>query len=83
VRCDAIAREQGASLRNTHYVVGIVVYAGTDTKLVRNQRKPPSKFSQLDLRLNNAVIAIFVMDLVLVLLLTVLSGVFEVRWRRR
>ncbi len=42
-------------LRNTEWVLGVIVYAGPDSKLARNQKRPPSKFSSLDRRLNRYI----------------------------
>ena len=47
---------RGAVVRNTEWVIGIAVFTGTDTKLVRNSFKTPSKFSQLDKLMNQTVI---------------------------
>lgn len=55
----------------------MVTYCGNDTKLVHNQRTPPSKFSQLDKKLNIAVICIFAFNFGCLILLTVLSYWFE------
>jgi magnesium-transporting ATPase (P-type) len=38
---------RGSSLRNTEYVVGVVVYAGHDTKMMMNSTQAPSKRSQV------------------------------------
>ena len=68
---------RGAILRNTAWVIGVVVYTGADTKLTRNQRPPPSKFSSLDRRLNYIVAGIFLFMLGLVSTLVILSFFFE------
>lgn len=36
---------RGAVLRNTPYVIGLVVYTGMDTKIMRNAEKGQAKFS--------------------------------------
>jgi phospholipid-transporting ATPase len=59
------------------WVIGVVTYCGNDTKLVHNQRAPPSKFSQLDKKLNIAVICIFAFNFACLVFLTVVSYVFE------
>lgn len=43
---------QSSFLRNTDWAVGIIAYAGPETKLSLNQKKPPFKTSRLDKRLN-------------------------------
>lgn len=49
---------RGAVLRNTEWVIGVAVFTGTDTKLVRNSFETPSKFSQLDKLMNSTVLLI-------------------------
>lgn len=49
---------RGAVVRNTEWVIGLVVFTGTDTKLVRNSFETPSKFSQLDRLMNQTVVLI-------------------------
>lgn len=49
---------RGAVLRNTEWAIGISVYTGSDTKLVRNSFETPSKFSQLDKLMNYTVVLI-------------------------
>ena len=49
---------RGAILRNTEWVIGISCYTGNDTKLVRNSFQTPSKFSRIDVLINQCVILI-------------------------
>lgn len=74
---------RGAQLRNTAWTIGALAYAGDDTKLVHNQNPPPSKFSQLDRRLNKLVIAVFAFNFMLLIALTALAYTFEVRLSTR
>uniref|UniRef100_A0A7S1TCF0 Phospholipid-transporting ATPase n=1 Tax=Compsopogon caeruleus TaxID=31354 RepID=A0A7S1TCF0_9RHOD len=43
---------RGSSLQNTEWVLGIVVYAGRDTKLMKNMKPRPRKESHLEKKLN-------------------------------
>lgn len=52
---------RGAVLRNTEWAIGLVVFTGTDTKLVRNSFETPSKFSQLDKLMNQTVLLILIL----------------------
>ncbi|KAL7575732.1 hypothetical protein ACA910_003065 [Epithemia clementina (nom. ined.)] len=49
---------RGAVLRNTEWILGVAFFTGTDTKLVQNSFKTPSKFSQLDALMNKTVLVI-------------------------
>jgi len=53
---------RGAQLRNTDWIVGVVAYAGEDTKLSRNQQQPPSRMSVMEKRLNMYVIYMFILQ---------------------
>lgn len=69
----------GSFLKNTTWAVGICIYAGPETKLGLNLKAPPSKFSQLDRKLNKYVFSIFGLDMALCTAMTVLNHFFEVR----
>jgi magnesium-transporting ATPase (P-type) len=47
---------RGAVLSNTDWIIGIVVYAGQDTKLLRNVGKTKYKQTHIERRLNHVVI---------------------------
>ena len=46
---------RGSTLRNTDWVVGVVVFTGRDTKVMLNSGKTPSKRSRVDILLNPQV----------------------------
>uniref|UniRef100_K3X1T0 Guanylate cyclase domain-containing protein n=1 Tax=Globisporangium ultimum (strain ATCC 200006 / CBS 805.95 / DAOM BR144) TaxID=431595 RepID=K3X1T0_GLOUD len=50
---------RGMKLCNTKWVIGVVVGAGNDTKLVQNMKAIPSKFSRLDHTANRCIFLIF------------------------
>ncbi|TYZ64077.1 hypothetical protein PybrP1_002679 [[Pythium] brassicae (nom. inval.)] len=50
---------RGMKLCNTKWVVGVVVGAGNDTKLMQNMKAIPSKFSRLDHTANRCILLIF------------------------
>ena len=43
---------RGSSVRNTEYIIGLVVNTGVDTKVMQGARAPPLKRSQIDLAIN-------------------------------
>ena len=47
---------RGCVLRNTEWVIGIVVGTGYDTKIIKNSGKTPSKQSRIDKQMNPMVI---------------------------
>ncbi|KAH7107578.1 phospholipid-translocating P-type ATPase [Auriculariales sp. MPI-PUGE-AT-0066] len=46
---------RGTVLRNTKWIIGIVLYTGTDTKIVLNSGDPPSKRSKVERQMNPQV----------------------------
>eukprot|EP01088_Endostelium_zonatum_P010647 TRINITY_DN2416_c1_g1_i1.p1 TRINITY_DN2416_c1_g1~~TRINITY_DN2416_c1_g1_i1.p1 ORF type:complete len:1272 (-),score=336.31 TRINITY_DN2416_c1_g1_i1:51-3866(-) len=73
----------GSSLRNTAWAVGILVYVGPETKLSLNQKKPPSKFSRLDKRLNHFVYALFSFNVGLCTICAILAAVFNTEYSQK
>ena len=46
---------RGMSLRNTDYIIGLVIYTGHDTKIMKNSIKAKYKVSKLEGLLNNSI----------------------------
>ncbi|KAJ1979582.1 hypothetical protein H4R35_001459 [Dimargaris xerosporica] len=64
---------RGTHLRNTEEVFGVVLYAGADTKIIRNLKNTGLKFSTMERRLNKLIIAIFVWNAVMLAVSMALS----------
>ena len=47
---------RGSTLRNTEWVLTLVIFTGDDTKLMRNSRETPSKRSSLEKATNRQVL---------------------------
>ena len=56
---------RGSSVRNTKWVLGLVVNTGKDTKLVQNSREAPSKLSTVEVTVNNMLYLILTAQLAL------------------
>ncbi|KAI8100209.1 uncharacterized protein BX664DRAFT_355545 [Halteromyces radiatus] len=67
---------RGCVLRNTGWIIGMVVYTGNDTKIMLNTGRTPSKRSRLARKTNPHVIANFVILAILCLVTAILSSVF-------
>lgn len=68
---------RGCTLRNTEWVVGVVVFTGMDTKVMKNARDPPSKRSRLELEMNRALLTIFVFAIIVDFIGAVISGAWS------
>ncbi|XP_062484174.1 phospholipid-transporting ATPase IK isoform X3 [Pezoporus occidentalis] len=65
---------RGCRLRNTDLCYGLVIYAGFDSKIMRNCGKIKRKKTKLDRMMDRLVIIIFVVLLVMSLCLAIASG---------
>jgi phospholipid-translocating ATPase len=64
---------RGTVLRNTGWVIGIVMYTGLDTKLVLNSGGTPSKRGKVERQMNPMVMA----NLVLLIIMAVVCGIID------
>ncbi|KAL3954884.1 hypothetical protein ACCO45_010447 [Purpureocillium lilacinum] len=66
---------RGCNLRNTEWVLGVVVYTGHDTKIMMNAGITPSKRSRIAREMNFNVICNFGILLIMCLLAAIVNGV--------
>ena len=50
---------KGSILKNTNWIVGVVIYTGMDNKIILNSKKPRLKVSHVEIKLNYCLIGIF------------------------
>jgi phospholipid-translocating ATPase len=67
---------RGSNLRNTDYIIGMVVYAGLFTKIMMNIRHTPFKRSRYEKILNTIVVFELIFQTALCLVLAVQAAVF-------
>lgn len=65
---------RGCTLRNTKWVIGMVIFTGSDTKIMLNGGETPSKRSKIEKETNFNVMMNFVVLLVLCLITAILHG---------
>ena len=56
---------RGSVLRNTPWILGLVVYAGPETKVVKSSSQTPSKVSKIQASINRVMIIMLFVQLVL------------------
>jgi phospholipid-transporting ATPase len=64
---------RGCTLRNTDYCMGYVIYAGPESKIMMNAKKPPTKVSGVQKKMNLMLYSVFAFQLTLVLVFALLS----------
>lgn len=67
---------RGCTLKNSNYIVGLVVYAGKETRIQRNATKTPLKVGSFDRFLNLQISLVILLQLAMCILLAVLSYVW-------
>ena len=65
---------RGSSLKNTNWVMGCVVYAGRDSKILLNMTEAPHKISQLERHMNVLVAGVFTFLGVVSIILGIVSN---------
>ena len=67
---------KGAKLRNTSWIIGIVVYTGHNCKIMKNSKDPVNKFSSVELLMNKALIFIFILQTILCIISAIFRGFY-------
>ena len=68
---------RGSSLSNTDWIIGLVVYSGKDTKLMKNMGKNKYKQSHIERSLNIVVLVLVIIQFVFCIILAFLSAIWE------
>eukprot|EP01012_Entosiphon_sulcatum_P010052 TRINITY_DN15809_c0_g1_i2.p1 TRINITY_DN15809_c0_g1~~TRINITY_DN15809_c0_g1_i2.p1 ORF type:complete len:738 (+),score=137.27 TRINITY_DN15809_c0_g1_i2:36-2249(+) len=68
---------QSCMLRNTEWVLGMVVYTGNETKCGMNKHQPPNKWAQVDQRTTYFSKAIFIFQITIALILGIVGNVLR------
>ncbi len=67
---------RGCTLRNTKWVIGVVLFTGIDSKIMLNAGETPSKKSRISKDLNFSVIMNFILLFILCFLIVIINRVF-------
>ncbi|KAL1408157.1 hypothetical protein Q8F55_004961 [Vanrija albida] len=73
---------RGCVLRNTAWVIGFVAYTGTDSKIVQNSGRAPSKRSKVERQMNPQVLFNLVVLGVIGIVCAIVDHFNEKRWER-
>ena len=68
---------RGTTLRNTSWVIGLVLYTGFDTKIMRNSGGTPSKRSKIEKETNFNVVVNFIILTIMCLLSAIVNGFWQ------
>ena len=67
---------KGAKLRNTEWVIGIIIYTGHNCKLMKNAKEPILKMSSVESLLNKLLIGILVLQIVLSIISCICHSIY-------
>ena len=70
---------KGAKLKNTKWIIGIVVYTGHNCKLMKNAKEPKTKFSSVETLMNKGLVFIFILQAVLCFIAALLRGTLYIK----
>ncbi|VAH76161.1 unnamed protein product [Triticum turgidum subsp. durum] len=73
---------RGCELKNTTWAIGVVVYAGKETKVMLNNSGPPSKRSLLETQLNRETVILSIMLIGMCITASVLAGIWLLNHQR-
>ncbi|GAA5939061.1 uncharacterized protein JCM15063_004409 [Sporobolomyces koalae] len=68
---------RGCALRNTKWVIGLVLYTGADTKIMLNQGETPSKRSKIEKETNFNVLINFLVLMLLCVACAIGNGIYD------
>ncbi|OAD74275.1 hypothetical protein PHYBLDRAFT_177452 [Phycomyces blakesleeanus NRRL 1555(-)] len=70
---------RGHVIRNTPWVIAVVLFTGTDTKIMLNSGETPSKRSQIERQMNKEIILAFVVLFILSFVCAAMGGVMKLQ----
>ncbi|CAD8146015.1 unnamed protein product [Paramecium octaurelia] len=66
---------RGSKLKNVKQAIGVVVYTGIDTKVMRNSEGQKNKVSNIDRLINLRIIYILIMQTIICIILAIVYGI--------
>jgi phospholipid-transporting ATPase len=70
---------RGSQLRNTKFIYGLVIYTGSETKLMKNSRQAPLKQSNVEYSVNYQILYMF-LALLLLSIISTIGNVLTSKW---
>ena len=68
---------RGSSLRNTDWVIGIVIYAGHQTKIMMNSSNSKFKMSRIERITNRQIVLVFMVQILLCLIGSIFGTIYQ------
>ena len=68
---------KGSTLKNTDSIIGLAVYTGHDTKIMKNAKDPPLKMSNVMKTMNFLLISVFIFQIIICILFSSFNLMFR------
>ena len=65
---------KGSILKNSNWIVGVIVYTGMENKIILNSKKPRTKVSLIEQSMNNLLIYVFIFLMICCLVCSILHN---------
>ena len=69
---------KGAKLRNTDWIIGIVIYSGHNCKIMKNAKDPILKMSSVESLLNKLLVGILILQIILSIISCVFHSIYYI-----
>ena len=67
---------KGAKLKNTNWIIGLIIYSGHNCKIMKNSKEPRVKYSTVELAMNHRLIFIFSTQCFLCIISAIFRGIY-------
>lgn len=68
---------KGSILRNTEHAIGIVIYNGHNTKIMKNAKNPPIKMSNVMRTMNSLLVSVFIFQIIICIFFSIANLIFR------
>lgn len=70
---------RGSELKNTNYLIGVIVYPGHNSKIMKNAKNPKFKISNVILKMNKILNSLFIFQFIVIVSYSLLNILFSIR----
>ena len=64
---------KGCVLRNTDFIIGLIIYVGKNTKIMKNSKQPKIKFSNIFIKMNYILYTVFIFEILICIVFSLLN----------
>ena len=72
---------KGAKLKNTQWIIGIIIYTGHDCKIMKNAKEPVTKYSSIEKLMKKFLIIILFIEVIFCIISALLRGIYYDKYK--